>query len=63
MGSGAKSKLRPRCYPVREFGGLVFVCMGPLDKIPEFPIYDAWRSEGGILKARMGPRGLGDDLI
>lgn len=44
------------CYPVREFGGLVFAYMGPLDKIPEFPIYDVWSSKGGILKARMGPR-------
>jgi len=43
-------------YPVREFGGLVFAYMGPLDKIPEFPIYDVWRNEGGALKARLGPR-------
>lgn len=44
------------CYPIREFGGLVFAYMGPLDKMPEFPIYDVWRKEGGHLKARMGPR-------
>ena len=44
------------CYPVREFGGLVFAYMGPLDKQPEFPVYDIWKEEGGILKARMGPR-------
>jgi phenylpropionate dioxygenase-like ring-hydroxylating dioxygenase large terminal subunit len=44
------------CYPVREFGGLVFAYMGPLDKIAEFPIYDVWRREGGVLRARMGPR-------
>ena len=44
------------CYPVREFGGLVFAYMGPLDKAPEFPIYDVWRKEGGALMARMGPR-------
>jgi nitrite reductase/ring-hydroxylating ferredoxin subunit len=25
-------------YPVREFGGLVFAYMGPLEKIPEFPM-------------------------
>jgi hypothetical protein len=30
--------------------------MGPLDKQPEFPVYDIWKEEGGILKARMGPR-------
>jgi len=44
------------CYPIREFGGLLFAYMGPLDKMPEFPIYDVWRKEGGHLKARMGPR-------
>ena len=44
------------CYPVREFGGLVFAYMGPMDKVPEFPIYDVWQKEGGTLKARMGPR-------
>ena len=44
------------CYPIREFAGLVFAYMGPLDKMPEFPIYDVWRKEGGHLKARMGPR-------
>src|SRR5678816_2006716 len=44
------------CYPVREFGGLLFAYMGPLDKIPEFPLYDIWQKPGGTLKARMGPR-------
>jgi phenylpropionate dioxygenase-like ring-hydroxylating dioxygenase large terminal subunit len=44
------------CFPVREFGGLVFAYMGPRDKMPEFPIYDVWKKEGGVLKARMGPR-------
>jgi phenylpropionate dioxygenase-like ring-hydroxylating dioxygenase large terminal subunit len=44
------------CYPVREFSGLVFAYLGPPDKQPEFPIYDIWQKEGGVLKARMGPR-------
>jgi phenylpropionate dioxygenase-like ring-hydroxylating dioxygenase large terminal subunit len=44
------------CYPVREFGGLVFAYMGPIDKKPEFPVYDVWQKRGGQLKARMGPR-------
>ena len=43
-------------YPVREFGGLVFAYMGPLERLPEFPLYDVWQTAGGILKARMGPR-------
>jgi nitrite reductase/ring-hydroxylating ferredoxin subunit len=49
-------QLQHPSYPVREFGGLVFAYMGPLEKMPEFPIYDIWRNEGGVLKARMGPR-------
>jgi phenylpropionate dioxygenase-like ring-hydroxylating dioxygenase large terminal subunit len=44
------------CYPVREFGGLVFAYMGPLERLPEFPLYDVWQRPGGTLKARMGPR-------
>ncbi len=44
------------CYPVREFAGLVFGYLGPLDKVPEFPVYDIWQTAGGTLKARMGPR-------
>jgi len=44
------------CYPVREFGGLLFAYMGPLDNIPEFSLYDIWQKPGGTLKARMGPR-------
>ncbi len=44
------------CYPLREFGGLLFAYLGPLDRMPEFPLYDVWQREGGSLKARMGPR-------
>jgi nitrite reductase/ring-hydroxylating ferredoxin subunit len=49
-------QIRHPCYPVREFGGLVFAYMGPPDKMPEFPVYDIWKKEGGTLLARMGPR-------
>jgi phenylpropionate dioxygenase-like ring-hydroxylating dioxygenase large terminal subunit len=50
------NQIQHPCYPVREFGGLVFAYMGPPGKIPEFPIYDVWQKGGGVLKARMGPR-------
>jgi nitrite reductase/ring-hydroxylating ferredoxin subunit len=49
-------QIRHPCYPVREFGGLVFAYMGPPDKMPEFPVYDIWTKDGGRLEARMGPR-------
>ena len=30
-------------YPVLEFGGLVFIYMGPPDKQPDFPLYDVFK--------------------
>ena len=51
-----KERIHHPCYPVKEFGGLVFAYMGPLEKMPRLPIYDVWTKEGGFLKARMGPR-------
>jgi phenylpropionate dioxygenase-like ring-hydroxylating dioxygenase large terminal subunit len=50
------TQIQHPCYPVREFGGLVFAYMGPLERMPEFPVYDVWQKEGGQLQARMGPR-------
>jgi phenylpropionate dioxygenase-like ring-hydroxylating dioxygenase large terminal subunit len=50
------NQIRQPAYPVREFAGLVFAYMGPAEKMPEFPIYDIWKKEGGIFKARVGPR-------
>jgi len=33
-------------YPIIEFNGLVFSYLGPIDKIPEFPHYDAFEIPG-----------------
>ena len=33
-------------YPIIEFNGLVFSYLGPMDKIPEFPHYDAFEIPG-----------------
>ena len=33
-------------YPVIEFNGLVFSYLGPMDKIPEFPLYDSFEIPG-----------------
>lgn len=55
-GSSFKEKVKHPCYPLQEFGGLVFAYMGPLPQMPEFPRYDVLLKEGGTLRARMGPR-------
>lgn len=55
-GNPFKDQIKHPCYPVREFGGLVFAYMGPLEKMPEFPKYDVWMRKGGKFKSRFGPR-------
>jgi len=37
-------------YPVIEFNGLIFSYLGPMDKIPEFPHYDAFEIPGNITR-------------
>ncbi len=41
-----REKSRLGAYPVREYRGLVFAYLGPMDKMPEFPIYDTLELEG-----------------
>jgi phenylpropionate dioxygenase-like ring-hydroxylating dioxygenase large terminal subunit len=36
----SKSTARQGAYPTYEFGGIVFVYMGPPERIPVFPLYD-----------------------
>jgi len=55
-GSSFKEKVKHPCYPVREFGGLVFAYMGPPERMPELPLYDVLLNQGGTLRARVGPR-------
>jgi len=38
-------------YPVREYGGLVFIYMGPPDKEPVLPRYDSLEQEGTVITA------------
>ena len=44
-GEPAESRLKDRffhgAYPIREYQGLVFAYMGPPEKIPAFPVFDA----------------------
>ena len=40
--SNLRKKFKLGAYPIIEFNGLVFTYMGPMEKIPEFPHYDAF---------------------
>lgn len=44
-----KDKFSHGAYPVKEFKGLIFAYMGPPDKMPALPIYDACLRPGGRL--------------
>ena len=37
-----RKKFKLGAYPIKEFNGIVFAYMGPPEKIPEFPHYDAY---------------------
>ncbi len=36
-------------YPVKEFRGLIFAYLGPIEDMPEFPVYDTLEIEGQTL--------------
>ena len=36
-------------YPVKEFRGLIFAYLGPIEQMPEFPVYDTLEIEGQTL--------------
>ncbi|TNF88885.1 MAG: aromatic ring-hydroxylating dioxygenase subunit alpha [Gammaproteobacteria bacterium] len=36
-------------YPVKEFRGLIFAYLGPVEEMPEFPVYDTLEIEGQTL--------------
>ena len=40
--ANVRARTRLGAYPVVEFRGLVFAYLGPADKMPEFPYYDAY---------------------
>lgn len=50
-GGRFKDKSPQPAYPALEFGGLVFVYMGPPDLMPEFPLYDALEQSNTTLVA------------
>jgi nitrite reductase/ring-hydroxylating ferredoxin subunit len=51
-----KDRLAHPCYPLEEYGGMVFAYMGPPDKKPLLPKYDVWQQGAGTLTPYYGPR-------
>ena len=45
-----KGKTSLGAYPVKEYRGLIFAYLGPIEQIPEFPVYDTLEIEGQILE-------------
>jgi len=54
-----KERVRQPWYPCREYHGLVFAYMGPLDRIPAFPRYDILEDGDGAVVADGTSYGLG----
>ncbi len=44
-----RQQARLGAYPVREYRGLVFAYLGPIERMPEFPLYDTFDIEGQTL--------------
>ena len=58
-GNHANDRFRLGAYPVIEFGGLVFIYMGPPEKEPVFPLYDALEAPGTqVIAYRNYTRGI-----
>jgi nitrite reductase/ring-hydroxylating ferredoxin subunit len=54
-----RDRIQQPGYPVHEFAGLIFVYMGPPDRLPQFPVFDvvnSWLAGEGTLQAKMGIR-------
>jgi len=45
-----KGKTSLGAYPVKEYRGLIFAYLGPIEQMPEFPVYDTLEIEGQILE-------------
>ena len=44
-----KDKTTLGAYPVKEYRGLIFAYLGPIEDMPEFPVYDTLEIEGQTL--------------
>ncbi|MGH2453780.1 MAG: Rieske 2Fe-2S domain-containing protein [bacterium] len=61
--SAYKDKVRQPWYPCREYNGLVFAYLGPLERIPIFPLYDLIEDGEGLVVADGTSYGLGGSTI
>ena len=50
-----KNNVRLGAYPVKEYKGLLFAYMGPMQELPEFPIYDSFDIPGMTMTPYAGP--------
>ncbi|MEO0618398.1 MAG: aromatic ring-hydroxylating dioxygenase subunit alpha [Pseudomonadota bacterium] len=50
-----RKRTRLGAYPVIEFRGLIFTYMGPADRMPEFPIYDAYEIDDMTMRPYRAP--------
>ena len=53
--ANVKSKMRLGAYPVKEYKGLLFAYLGPMDELPEFPIYDTFNIPDMTMTPYAGP--------
>ena len=58
-----KERVRQPSYPCREYRGLIFAYMGPLDRMPAFPRFDILEEGDGVVVADGTSYGLGGGEI
>lgn len=50
-----RERTRLGAYPVHEYNGIVFAYMGPIDKMPPFPVYDIFLIEDMVSRPYKAP--------
>lgn len=53
--ANVQANVRLGAYPVKEYKGLLFAYLGPIDELPEFPVYDTFDIEGMVMTPYAGP--------
>jgi nitrite reductase/ring-hydroxylating ferredoxin subunit len=57
------ARVRQPWYPCREYGGLVFAYLGPLDRLPPLPRYDLVEEGDGVVVPDGTSYGLGGGTV